>query len=197
MEQVLEQRLIRRAKLGEAAAFTELIQEHQGRLFGFLFRICGKRELCEDMVQEAFVRVLRNIERFDERYRFSTWLFTIGRRLLLNALQKNRPLSESEWVESWESPLDGQDELVQARESQAQVCELLDEAMEVLSPIQREIVLLYHHNDHAVAEISDLLGMPAGTIKSHLHRARGRMREWIKSDSKKRSRVAELLGEAA
>jgi RNA polymerase sigma-70 factor (ECF subfamily) len=183
MEQVLEQRLIRRAKLGEAAAFTELIQEHQGRLFGFLFRICGKRELCEDMVQEAFVRVLRNIERFDERYRFSTWLFTIGRRLLLNALQKNRPLSESEWVES--------------RESQARVSELLDEAMEVLSPIQREIVLLYHHNEHAVAEIADLLDMPAGTIKSHLHRARGRMREWIKSDSQKRTSVAELLGDAA
>ena len=50
---------------------------------------------------------------------------------LLNALQKNRPLSESDWVESWESPLTGQDELVQARESQARLSGLLDEGMEV------------------------------------------------------------------
>lgn len=197
MEQSLEQRIIRRAKEGEAEAFTELIHEHQGRLFGFLFRMCRNRELCEDIVQDAFVRVLRNIERFDERYRFSTWLFTIARRLLLNALQKHRPLSESEWVESWESPTRGQLEAASAREGHVRLSTLLDDAMGALSPIQREIVVLYHHNNHSVTEISNLLAMPAGTIKSHLYRARGRMRDWISADTRMRSCVAELLGEVA
>jgi RNA polymerase sigma-70 factor (ECF subfamily) len=174
-----------------------LIEEHQGRLFGFLFRLCHKRELCEDVVQEAFVRVLKNIDRFDERYRFSTWLFTIARRLMLNALQKHRPLSESEWIESWESPSEGLMEAASAREGQSNLSELLDEAMGVLTPIQREIVVLYHHHNHSVGEIAGLLAMPAGTIKSHLHRARCRMKDWISSDERLRSCVAELLGEAA
>ena len=64
MDQPTEQRLIRRAKKGEASAFTALIQEHQKGLFGFLLRRCGQPELCEDVVQEAFVRVLKNIDRF-------------------------------------------------------------------------------------------------------------------------------------
>ena len=69
--------------------------------------------------------------------------------------------------------------------------------MGALSPIQREIVVLYHHNNHSVTEISNLLAMPAGTIKSHLYRARGRMRDWISADTRMRSCVAELLGEVA
>ena len=197
MDQASEIRLIRRAKRGEAEAFTGLIQEHQGRLFGFLFRTCGKRELCEDVVQESFVRVLKNIERFDERYRFSTWLFTIGRRLLINALQKNRPLSESEWVESWEAPGKHFIDDVHDREERALIALMLDDAMDVLSPIQKEVVVLYHHHGHPVGDISELLGMPAGTIKSHLHRARGRMRDWMRGDARTRSFVDQMLEEVA
>lgn len=197
MDQALEQRLIRRAKRGEAEAFTALIKEHQGRLFGFLFRLCSRRELAEDIVQEAFVRVLGNIERFDERYRFSTWLFTIARRLLVNALQKHCPKSESEWLESWESDDDDFKDAVQEREAHAALVTMLDDAMGVLSSTQREVVVLYHHKGHRIGEISTLLQMPAGTIKSHLHRARVRMRDWIAGDVTMRARVAELLGDAA
>lgn len=197
MDRAQEQRLIRRAKRGEADAFTALIKEHQGRLFGFLYRISNQRELAEDIVQEAFVRVLRNIERFDERYRFSTWLFTIARRLLVNALQKNRPKSESEWLETWESGDIDFEESVALRESHGLLLSMLDDAMDVLTSKQREVVVLYHHKGHGIGEISTLLDMPAGTIKSHLHRARGRMRDWIDGDATLRGRVAELLGEAA
>lgn len=197
MDQAHEQRLIRQAKRGEPEAFAALIREHQGRLFGFLYRLCRQRELAEDIVQEAFVRVLRNIERFDERYRFSTWLFTIARRLLVNALQKHRPRSESEWIDTWESRDVDLDQLVQGRESHTVLSTMLDEAMQVLSSTQREVVILYHHKGHGISEIANLLGMPAGTIKSHLHRARGRMREWLNGDATMRARVAELLGDAA
>ena len=74
---------------------------------------------------------------------------------------------------------------------------MLDDAMDVLTARQREVVVLYHHKGHGIGEISSLLDMPAGTIKSHLHRARGRMRDWIDGDPTLRSRVAELLGDAA
>jgi RNA polymerase sigma-70 factor (ECF subfamily) len=73
-----ENRLIRRAQRGDGAAIEELIREHQGALYGFMVRLSGRPDVAEDMVQEAFVRVIKNIGRFDTRFRFSTWIFTIG-----------------------------------------------------------------------------------------------------------------------
>ena len=197
MDQQLEVSTIRRAKEGEAAAFTELIEAHQLRLYRFLLRICGKPELAEDIVQDAFVRVLGNIERFDERYRFSTWLFTIGRRLLLNSLQKHRPRSESDWLASYEGSSVGGDSEVRDREGRLATVAMLGEALDVLTPQQREIVVLYHHKDNSVQEIASLLGIPAGTVKSHLHRARRRMRDWISSKESFSDHIHELLGEVA
>jgi RNA polymerase sigma-70 factor (ECF subfamily) len=74
---------------------------------------------------------------------------------------------------------------------------MLGEALDVLTPQQREIVVLYHHKDNSVQEIASLLGIPAGTVKSHLHRARRRMREWISSNKSFSDHVDELLGEVA
>ena len=73
-----ENRLIRRAQRGDGAAIEELIREHQGALYGFMVRLSGRPDVAEDMVQEAFVRVIKNIGRFDTRFRFSTWIFTIA-----------------------------------------------------------------------------------------------------------------------
>ena len=197
MDHQLELSTIRRAKAGDVAAFSELIESHQIRLYRFLLKICGKPELAEDIVQDAFVRVLRNIDRFDERYRFSTWLFTIGRRLLINSLQKNRPRSESDWIASCEgAPLREADD-VSDKESRLATGEMLDDALDVLTPQQREVVVLYHHKDHSVHEISALLGIPPGTVKSHLHRARRRMRDWISSNQQFLDRVDEVLGGVA
>ena len=197
MDQQLELSTIRRAKSGDVSAFTELIESHQTRLYRFLLRICGRPDLAEDIVQDAFVRVLGNIERFDERYRFSTWLFTIARRLLINNLQKNRPRSESDWIASCEGDAVNGTEHVTDREGRLATAEMLDEALDVLTPQQREVVVLYHHKEHSVHEISSLLGIPPGTVKSHLHRARRRMRDWISSNKQFLDRADEVLGVVA
>jgi RNA polymerase sigma factor (sigma-70 family) len=75
--------------------------------------------------------------------------------------------------------------------------EILDGAMEALTPHQREIVILYHHKGKSVHQIADLLGMPEGTIKSHLHRARRRMRDWMASSDSIMSRVEDIMIGAA
>ena len=197
MDQQLELSTIRRAKDGDVAAFTELIDAHQTRLYRFLLRICGKPDLAEDIVQDAFVRVLGNIQRFDERYRFSTWLFTIGRRLLINNLQKNRPRSETDWLASCEDGAVGGEVRITDREERLATLGMLDEALDVLTPQQREIIVLYHHKERSVLQISSLIGIPSGTVKSHLHRARRRMKDWISSNRNYAAKVDELLGDVA
>ena len=197
MDHAEEIQVIRRAKQGDPAAFAQLIESHQERLYRFLLRTSNQTELVEDAVQDAFIRVLKNIDRFDERYRFSTWLFTIARRLLLNSLQKKRPLNAGDWLDAASSSvMELSAETTDASEREF-AAEILDGAMETLTPHQREIVILYHHKGKTVHQVADLLGMPEGTIKSHLHRARRRMRDWMSSSDSVMARVEEIMSDVA
>ena len=90
--------LIRKAKQGDGNAIEALIRAHQEALYAFMLRMSGRPDVAEDIVQEAFVRVLRNLDRFDSRFRFSTWLFTIAKRLYVNSIQKHRPTYDSDVV---------------------------------------------------------------------------------------------------
>src|SRR5687768_2103514 len=95
-----EHALIRKAKEGDGRAIEALIRAHQDALYAFMLRMSGRPDVAEDIVQEAFVRVLKNLDRFDSRFRFSTWLFTIAKRLYVNSIQKLRPTYDSEVVDN-------------------------------------------------------------------------------------------------
>jgi RNA polymerase sigma-70 factor (ECF subfamily) len=158
-----ERLTIARARKGDRAAISELIRAYQRPLEAFLFRMCGKSDLAEDIAQEAFLRVMKSLDRFDDRFRFSTWLFTIGKRLLVNHQQKMRPLADSDAVD------------FRGRDARTPVTENIEQ--ERGETVQRmiAIALLFHQQGWPVERIADKLSMPEGTIKSHLFRARRRM----------------------
>ena len=182
MERSVEYTLIRRAKEGDGEAIEALIRAHQDALYAFILRMSGRPETAEDIVQEALVRVLRNLHRFDSRYRFSTWLFTIAKRLYLNLSQKLGPAYDTEVVEI--SPVGGRGpgNLAARAETMDNARHLIDTALAALPTQQREIMLLFHQQNWPIARIAEHLGMPQGTIKSHLHRGRNRMRRSIEAD---------------
>lgn len=193
LEKKLELVLVRRAKRGDAEAMEALIRAHQDALYAFLLRLSGRPHVAEDIAQEAFVRVLRNLDRFDSRFRFSTWLFTIAKRLFVNAMQKHRPVYDSDTVDAFEgrrhvAPSDGSER----RETLDGVRDALDHGLGSLNDQQREIVLLFHQFSWSITEISEHLAMPEGTVKSHLHRARRRMRKTIEADHKQLQQAEEL-----
>ncbi len=196
MLKTVERALIRKAKRGDGVAIERLVRTHQEPLYAFMLRLSGRPDVAEDMVQEAFVRVLRNLDRFDDRFRFSTWLFTIARRLYVNFLQKHRPSYDSDTVGDWQGITQRPDELSAAIEHREHVRQLLDVALEALNPQQREIVLLFHQQNWPIQDIAAHLAMPEGTIKSHLHRARKRMQEEICRDRVTRDRALESWGVA-
>ncbi len=177
-----EAKLIRKAKAGDARAIEALIRAHQEALYAFLLRMAGKPHLAEDIAQEAFVRVLKNLDRFDSRFRFSTWLFTIAKRLLVNSIQKQKPAydTDSLGIHHGHEPWPGLDTM--QTESRRQVRDVIDAALMSLNEQQREIVLLFHQQGWPIVEIAQHMRMPEGTIKSHLHRARKRMRVMISAD---------------
>ncbi|MBX3355177.1 MAG: RNA polymerase sigma factor [Phycisphaeraceae bacterium] len=183
-DKVEELKLVRRARRGDPAAIEALIRAHQEQLYGFMLRLSGRPEVAQDMVQEAFVRVIRSIDRFDDRFRFSTWLFTIARRLFVNYMQKMRPASDSEAIGRWQSDSETPGSITANEETRKHLRDLLDRAIETLGPLQREIVLLFHQQQWSIGEIAGTLGIPEGTVKSHLFRARRRMQAFIESDAR-------------
>jgi RNA polymerase sigma-70 factor (ECF subfamily) len=189
-----EQIVIRRAMRGDGEAMAELIAAHTDGLYAFMLRMSGRPHLAEDIVQEAFVRVLRNIDRFDSRFRFSTWLFTIAKRLYVNAMQKHRPVYDTDTVGAARDTR-GADSSAPGIATRGETLEsirsVLDEALLCLGEQQREIVLLFHQQNWPISEISAYLEMPEGTVKSHLHRARRRMRNFIEGDERLAASVME------
>src|SRR5262245_31977864 len=172
-----ERSMIRKAKAGDGKAIEGLIRAHQDALYAFMLRMSGRPDVAEDIVQEAFVRVLKNLDRFDPRFRFSTWLFTIAKRLYVNSMQKHKPAYDSDAV----SVREGEGPSPSGRSAEAEkmqhIRDMLDFALGELTAQQREIILLFHQQNWPITEISVHLNMPEGTVKSHLHRARKRMKK--------------------
>ncbi|MHC4129639.1 MAG: RNA polymerase sigma factor, partial [Planctomycetota bacterium] len=184
---------IRRAKEGDEEAVEALIRAHQDALYAFILRMSGRPETAEDIVQEALVRVLSNLHRFDSRYRFSTWLFTIAKRLYVNLSQKLGPAYDTDMVEV--SPISGRGPgwLAARAETMDDLRHLIDAALAALPRQQREIMLLFHQQSWPIARIAEHLQMPQGTVKSHLHRGRGRMRRFIEANRSMHRQVEEVL----
>ncbi len=194
MDRADEHVLIRKAKAGDGSAIESLIRAHQEALYAFMLRLSGRPDVAEDIAQDAFVRVLKNLDRFDTQFRFSTWLFTIAKRLYVNASQKQKPVYDSEHLcflseqgSQRHAPSPGDlHEAPGVTTARAETLDnarcVIDAALADLSMQQREIVLLFHQQNWPISEIATYLNMPEGTVKSHLHRARKRMREFIEKD---------------
>lgn len=193
MDRHAERRLIEKAAAGDRAAGEALVRAHQDSLYAYMLRMSGRPDVAEDIVQEAFVRVFTHLDRFDPRFRFSTWLFTIAKRLYVNACQKHRPVYDSGIVEGQRGDWDGPFRLVADDEIRTRDRGVIDALLGRLSAEQREIVALFHQLNWPIARISEHLGMPEGTVKSHLHRARRRMRTILEEDASARAERGEAL----
>lgn len=191
MERDEERRLIRRAVAGDREAAGRFVQAYQPSLRAYLLRMSGRPEIAEDIAQEAFVRVLSNLDRFDDRYRFSTWLFTIAKRLYVNARQKHAPMFNSDAVAAERSGGTGPAVRAASSELSGHVRDALQHALMTLAEDQREIVVLFHQLDWSIALIAEHMRMPEGTIKSHLHRSRQKLRRALASHLRHESRVQE------
>lgn len=176
-EQKREQKLIRQAAAGDRDAAGELIRLHQTSVYAYILRLSGRPEVAEDIVQEAFVRVLTNLDRFDPQYRFSTWLFTIARRVFLNVCEKRRPLSDTDRMGEVSGRSCGTLQNWDEADNHHHTRDAVQKALMTLSLDQREVIVLFHQHDWPIWLIAEHQGMPEGTVKSHLHRGRIKLRE--------------------
>ena len=175
-----DRELMLHARRGSREAFEELVARYEGRLVSYFYRQCGDRDLAEDCAQEVFVRLYRARERYGPQARFATFLFTIARNCWIDVARARRVRpAESSLVET---SADGEErdraamtttkdpgpsEQVAAREDVRR----LRDALGRLPAAQRDVVLLGVIEGLPYAEVSEVLGIPVGTVKSRVHAA--------------------------
>jgi len=172
-----ERRLIRRAQRGDAEAMRVLIDGHKDRLFAFVLRVVRHHHDAEEVCQEAFLKAFRSLDSFNSDYRFSTWLFTIAYRLCLNSLRRKKNLTGEVDLTLFAGDAAPADEDSVHSEEARRLQKLVWEAVEELSEAQRATVVLFYRHQQGCAEIARILQLPVATVKSHLHRARARLKE--------------------
>lgn len=177
-----EARLIARARRGSADAFRQLVDAYKERLFAFVWRVVRNHHEAEDLSQTAFIRAYEALGSYNEQWAFSTWLFTIAYRLCVNHVRKKRPtLAEVDF-----GRIGGADDdaphTVTGTEEAARLKSLIWSAVEELSLPQKTAVVLFYREGKSCEEIGRILGAPTVTVKSHLHRARAKLRTALEAE---------------
>lgn len=180
-----EKQLIERARARDASALRELVELHKDRLFAFLWRMVRNHHDAEEVCQDAFLKAFSSLDSFSVTYRFSTWLFTIGYRICLNRLRSKRMVTGDVDMLT-QSPSNGDSPSAIAESREAGVLRnQVWQAVDRLSTSQRATVLLFYRHEMSCQEIARVLELPVATVKSHLHRARKRLREILETLSER------------
>jgi RNA polymerase sigma-70 factor (ECF subfamily) len=177
-----ELRLIGRAKRGNADAFRALVDAYKDRLFAFIWRMVRNHHEAEDIAQSAFVKAYEALGTYSEQWAFSTWLFTIAYRLCVNHLRKRKTVSTEVDFSRVAAGTDDVRESVANTEEARRLREVIWSAVDQLSPPQKSAVLLFYREGKGCDEIGRVLEMPTVTVKSHLHRARARLRTVLNAE---------------
>ncbi len=178
-----EHQLITKSRAGDRAAMRELIDLHKDRLFAFIWRMVRDHHETEDICQDAFLKAFASLNTFSSEFRFSTWLFTIGYRVCLNRLRRKRGSSTEIDFTTMPSPEASDSAEFVASEEAGKIRGLVWGAVDQLSPPQRAAVLLFYRHEFGCHEIARVLEVPLATVKSHMHRARARLREILESNT--------------
>jgi RNA polymerase sigma-70 factor (ECF subfamily) len=171
--------LVRRARLGEAAALDELIRRHSKPVYNLAYRLSGNHDDASDIMQEAFLRVHHALPNFRGEANFTTWLYRIVYNVFLDERKKQRvrahtsleedvELEDSSVARQIQDPSPGPDFIVLRSER----AELVQQAVLALPRNQRIMLGLYHFQGRSYEEIAAIMDLPIGTVKSRLNRAR-------------------------
>ncbi len=178
--------LVREFIDGDERAFRDLMDRYSRRMVNYIYRIIGDRDRAEDLLQDTFIRVYRNIHRFDQSRKFSTWLYTIATNLAKNELRNagRSPLmyfqnfffrkDEPQMFEAADKAGRPDDELYQK-----QLENIVSTAVEKMPNRHRLVFSLRETQGKSYEEIAEILGCNIGTVKSRLNRARAKFAQII------------------
>jgi len=160
-------------------AYRQIIKRYQTKLFSYLYRLIGNREETEDLLQNVFVKVYNNLDRFDRRKKFSSWIYRIAHNEAVNFLKKKgkKKFISLEDITTTKDKL----EISTSEKSPAdswikkELKKEVEMAMEKLPAKYKEVLILRYFLDKSYGEMSEILGKPVNTVGTLLNRAKKKL----------------------
>jgi RNA polymerase sigma-70 factor (ECF subfamily) len=181
--------LIRGAQRGEERAFAELVGRHEERAMRVALGLVANREDARDLAQDAFLRVFRNLERFDFEHEFTTWLYRIVTNLAIDLLRKRRPAMSTSAEQEEEADLDLADPespSPSAGLEQMETAERVRACIDRLAPHFRSVMILRELEGLPCIEIAKIVGTTHVTVRWRLHRGRKLfLEEWERMEAER------------
>ena len=170
--------IISKVLKGEQNAYAELVNRYQAYVFTLVLRMIKTREDAEEVAQDVFVKAYRSLADFRGESKFSTWLYTIANTTSITFLRKKKLDVHSLDNEKVFEVADSKDSGFRANlvEQKSRV-NMVNEAINLLSPDDAEIITLFYKAEQNLEEISRILRLETNTVKVRLHRARTRLKE--------------------
>ena len=176
-----EPQLIERAKAGDAAAAGEIVERYQRRIYTLCLRILSDTDAAEELTQDTLVKALTGLENFDGRSALGTWLHRIATNACFSRIRSDRVRSKGRvpWPESGEPIAPQRVQQGEDRLDAAQRSRLVAAALERINPEHRVVLVLRDVQGLEYEQVAEVLGIPMGTIKSRLFRARAALRQAV------------------
>jgi len=171
--------LVRQALAGSQVACHDLVKRYATPAVNVATRLVRNRAVAEELAQEAFARAFERLSTYDQRLRFASWFFQILHNVAIDYLRRKRPstVSLDEWEESGHPGYRGiegasTEATPDVLAEQTALASAVDAALYLIRPEYREAVVLRYREDLSVQEVAKIMGLPDGTVKTYLFRAR-------------------------
>ena len=179
--------LIHRALNNDQSAYRTLMKKYRKLVQNLIYKMISNKDDVEDLTQEAFIKAFNSLDKFDMEFAFSTWLYKIAsnncidylRKKKLNTFSLDKEISQTDEELRFEIP--DEDFKPDISIIQNQRKDFLEKAIESLPKKYKEVIILRHKEEMDYAEIAKTLGVPIGTVKAHLFRARELLNRYLKN----------------
>lgn len=175
--------LVESAIAGREASFEELVRRYQRPIAAYVYRMVGNYDAALDLTQEVFIKVYNSLTRYRSEFKFSTWIYKIAHNAAIDHLRRHavreQALTNGFDTERREVSLESRRMTPEQESERNERRSEIESVVQMLPAAYRELILLRHSQDLSYDEIAEVTGLPLGTVKNRLFRAREAMRDHL------------------
>ena len=173
--------LVAGAARGVEGSFEELVNRYQRPISAYVYRMVGDYDAALDLTQEIFIKVYASLARYRPEFKFSTWIYKIAHNAAIDHLRRTssreRSLTTGTEGDNYELPLEADGLTPEQQSEREERRGEIEMVVQSLPTAYRELIVLRHSQDLTYEEIVEVTGLPLGTVKNRLFRAREMMRQ--------------------
>jgi RNA polymerase sigma-70 factor (ECF subfamily) len=184
IQKISDEKLVEIIREKNQELFEQIVARYQNKIYSYISRLIGNREEAEDLTQEVFVKVFKNLYGFDIKRKFSSWIYRIAHNEAVNYIKKKSyfkilSIEQNEFLQNTMSTTENLVENIIKKENAKKIRELLGK----LSFKYKEVLVLRYLEEKSYDEISDILRMPVNTVGTLINRAKGQLEKIVKKEN--------------